>query len=611
MLSMNKNDLKRLVLFLAYFIKTLCVNEFSFAQVLNTTPYGLYSSTVNYLNSNNWKGETFCWNAAYKMNAFVNNYLITKNTAWLDAGVMYYDYLIGKMDTGPDGYKGWIGPYIYDDRYWCDSHVGDAILLREILDFSVLVLKDSLLSTMYESKAKSYVEIAKKHLIEKWDKRDTWKEDGKFGAYVTDDQYMAPGNLTEWKYGSEVTKSGLTHPFNKQNDLAQVCIRLYRITGDTSYFVRAEKIFLRMKSQFQYFDNHYVWNYWEPFGPWDINLAEKTTVHWVNVHPYRNYQDGEVSQIVDAYHNGIVFDSADIQRIINTNLEVMWNKDTVNPVFYNSNITHTPPTYEDGKTAGILWSGLMDFSQRVRDLYGLRFITDTTSTSEHLYYDYVILKTPVSFKRKFASDTVKLPAVNFSECRNINMAQVIPNVIRRGVKSIIINKCWIPGEIEIALYSEDGKNKIKTLYRGSNSTSTSGFSQIFLIEWDGTDPDKIETYNGNYRIRWTFGNDIREYDISITENTSVDVREAIFLPDKGSRLKIYPNPCHNSSVIRWDNNMEGPYTLTVHDLHGHTLKEYRSLPGPEFEFHRGNLDPGIYLIVVKGEKLRSGYLVIP
>jgi hypothetical protein len=573
---------------------------------------GLYTGTVNYLNSKDWKGETFCWNAAYEMNAFINNYHITKNTAWLDAGVLYYDYLIGKMDTGPDGYRGWIGPYMYDDRYWCDSHVGDAILLREILDFSVLVLKENVsLKSLYEAKANAYVEIAKKDLIEKWDKRGTWKEDGKIGAYVTDDQYMAPGNLTEWKYGSEVTKSGLTHPYNKQNDLAQVCIRLYRITGDRFYFSRAEKIFLRMKSQFQYFDNHYVWNYWEPFGPWDINLNTKSTVHWVNVHPYRNYQDGEVSQIVDAYHYGIVFDSTDIQRIINTNLEVMWNKDSINPVFYNSNITHTPPTYENGQTAGTLWTGLMDFSERVRDLYGLRFVADTTSTSKHLYFDYVTLKSPVSFSRKHTAGTDTLPAIDFSECRNIYMAQVIPNVITRGRKSIIISKSWIASELEIALYSGDGNNKIKTLYRGSNSTSTSGFSQIFLIEWDGTDPAKVDEYDGNYRIRWTQGNDNRDYNITIVEESTTPTGISDLSVSRDNCLKIYPNPCTDRSVISWKNENGSPYEFTVYDIRGSRIRQMNDLSGSEFEFRRDGLKSGIYFIQMKGERLLTGYLVIP
>ena len=162
-------------------------------------------------------------------------------------------------------------------------------------------------------------------------------------------------------------------------DCAQVFIRLYQITGEEKYRKRAEKIFLFMKSRFQYFDNHYVWNYWEPFGPWDIDWKNKDTRHWVGVHPYRNYQAGEVNQIVDAYHHGIVFDEVDIQRIINTNLKVMWNGDRENPKFANSNVTHVPskkkPTGDSRwkGLAGILWSGLIDFDPTIRELYELKF----------------------------------------------------------------------------------------------------------------------------------------------------------------------------------------------------------------------------------------------
>ncbi len=31
-------------------------------------------------------GENFCWNAANGIQVFVNNYELTKNTEWLDAG---------------------------------------------------------------------------------------------------------------------------------------------------------------------------------------------------------------------------------------------------------------------------------------------------------------------------------------------------------------------------------------------------------------------------------------------------------------------------------------------------------------------------------------------
>jgi hypothetical protein len=98
------------------------------------------------------------------MNEYIDNYELTKDTEWLDAGIKYYDYLLNRRETDPDGYQGWIGPYIYDKTYWQDALVGDAILFASILDFSVLVNGDNKLKEKYGDKAMSYVETAKKML---------------------------------------------------------------------------------------------------------------------------------------------------------------------------------------------------------------------------------------------------------------------------------------------------------------------------------------------------------------------------------------------------------------------------------------------------------------
>ena len=65
------------------------------------------------------------------------------------------------------------------------------------------------------------------------------------------------------------------------------CLRIYRITGENEYRQKALKIFNFMKSRMCLFDDHYVWNYWEPLGPWDVDAEEANKLrHWVNVHPY-------------------------------------------------------------------------------------------------------------------------------------------------------------------------------------------------------------------------------------------------------------------------------------------------------------------------------------
>lgn len=477
---------------------------------LEITPEQLYNKMSNNPSfAENAKGEAFCWHARSGMDQFIENYELTKNTEWLDAGVRYYDWLISKMDTGPDGYKGWIGPYMYDKKYWIDSHVGDGILFNGILDFALLVSEDKTLKSKYADKVKLYTELAKKHLIEKNDKRGTWREDGPIGGYVSYEKYMEPGSLKEWKYGSEVIKSGLSHPFNKQNDLGQVCLQIYRLTGEKFYRDRAEKIFLRMKRQLQLTDNHYEWNYWEPFGPWDVKLEKNDFAHWVGINPSAGYQSREVAQMVDAYHTGVVFDETDIKRLINTHLNVMWNKDRENPAFTNSYIAHGIETTnkKNGSATGTLWTSLLDFDQTIRELYAARFDDEDLQTAAYLRFKNVISKTPPSFKRKYVAEPAKLPVVEKTDSKDLRMAVVIPGVIKRGQKCVIANISWSNSETEIALYSKDGKEKLATLLTSTKEKN--------LLEWDGKDPKSKKQYKGDYRIRWTQGAGYREYPITI------------------------------------------------------------------------------------------------
>ncbi|MBN2326002.1 MAG: hypothetical protein JXR73_02535, partial [Candidatus Omnitrophica bacterium] len=284
-------------------------------------------------------GEGLCWHAAYDMGRFMEGYKKTRDADFLDAAVQYYDALIEKMHRSPDGYEGWVGPYIYDEDYICDVHIGDAILITPMLEFCEIVLKreDDGIIHKYQNKAQQYLNLAKKHLIEKWDQRGTWHEDGPYGAYASWDQYMTQDNLDQWRKLPAI-KSNLTLPFNKQNSMAIACLRIFRITGEEAYREKALKIFNFMKSRMCLFHDHYVWNYWEPFGAWDIEDASKNRLrHWVNVHPYRNYQSGEIYEIAEAYHSGLTFTQKDIEKIINTNLKVMWNGDSEKPSWRNSN----------------------------------------------------------------------------------------------------------------------------------------------------------------------------------------------------------------------------------------------------------------------------------
>jgi hypothetical protein len=454
-------------------------------------------------------GESFCWHAAVGLRAFVSGYQASGDTAWLDWGVKYYDFLIAKMETGPDGYKGWIGPYIYDQTVWCDVHVGDAILLDGLLAFSEMVLKDGTLAAKYGEAARRYVAVAESDVIEKWDARGTWYEDGPFGGYISWNRYCRPGDLKNWALRNDIIKSNLSLPFNKQEDMGAVAMKLYRITGLRKYRDKAEKIFALKKSRFQYFDDHYVWNYWEPLAPSDVDEPAGKTLHWIGVHPYRNYQSGEVAKIVEAYDTGIVFDRQDIERILNTNLKAMWNGDRLDPKFRNSNSTlpWPPGAAPENNTAGALWTALLPFSQTVRDLYEAQLRREGRGGRE--YFETVVKKTPPGFRRKYAAEPKALPAFPLHECPEVNFAAALPSVFRAGTSTLLMANVIVPGEIEIALYSAGGGKLERVLNRERRSG-------LVIYRWDGNDPEKAKRFRGDYRIRWTVGpNSYREFPVRV------------------------------------------------------------------------------------------------
>jgi hypothetical protein len=414
------------------------------------SPQALYQKVIGNPNLKKFpKGENFCWNAAYDLGRFVAAYRAFGDTAWLDAGLRYYEFLVGNLDQGPDGYLGWIGPYEYDESVWCDVHVGDAILFDGLLGFSEVVLADPKLKARYGERARKYVELARRNLFEKWDARGTWVVDGPYGAYRSWNRYGAPGNLKDWPVRDDIRNSNLALPFNKQDDVGAAALKLYRITGEQQFRDRAYRIFAFHKSRLNLIDDRYAWNYWEPAGAADIDLPAGKTRHWVNVHPDRPYQAGEVGHIADAYHTGVVFDEQDIRRILNANLRVMWNGNLDAPAYRNSN-------GDAAQTAGTLWTALADFDDTVRKLQAVNLAKARGIEGQISRATLERLPAP-SFERRHFKGRAEVFQFPFASCSEFLMAA--------AMESGSLLACIAPksGAIEIAHYAADGKRKIAVL----------------------------------------------------------------------------------------------------------------------------------------------------
>jgi hypothetical protein len=127
---------------------------------------------------------------------------------------------------------------------------------------------------------------------------------------------------------------------------------------------------------------------------------------------------------------------------------------------------------------------------------------------ERLKYENSVLKNPPGFKRKYVKGAVTIPKVKFTESKELYLATILPHVIKKEENSIIICKSWIPGELQIDLYSIDGKRLIN-LFKGKIEEG------IFMITWNGQDPSRKITYKGDYKIRWTIGTGYREFPVVI------------------------------------------------------------------------------------------------
>lgn len=433
-------------------------------------------------------GEAFCWHAAYAADSFVEGYHTHGDAAWLDEGARYFDWLVSLMATGPDGYRGFIGPYIYDGQYWADVHVGDAILINPMLRFAEVVLGDERLEATHGARARAYVALAERDLMEKWDARGTWRDDGPQGAYASWDRYLLPGDLSAWR-ALPGDKSGLSLPFNKQMDMGIAALRLFRLTGNAAYRTRAESIFELFRARLRLFEDGYVWNYWEPLGRWDIDLEQQRIRHWVNVHPTRNYQSREVASVVEAYHTGVVFTRQDIERIIHTNIEHMWNGHFDAPRWRNAGLGGPWTPQPEGR-AGALWSALGDFDARVRQLQG-------RDEAE---------QTPPSFARRYAKDGPGAERA-LPPSTHLTMVAALPRVSAPADSVLLVCKAGRDGALRIDLRGGHG-DVVKILYEGRITGGDDGLQGLFWSDWRD---ETLET--GAYTVRWTLDDEYREYPI--------------------------------------------------------------------------------------------------
>ncbi len=292
------------------------------------------------------------------VNGFYYGYMATGDREWVDRLFDWGDAVVKRGVKEPDGCIGWpkaagAETGAVKDQY-TDNEMGDAVFFIPMVRMAGEILKTPALKKEYGAKAGEYVKLSEQ-MFDKWDSRGAWRETKEGGLWVVPlfgiDQKT--GKWTE-EY-EQRNKEGFSLPPNKQNFIAIWMLAMYDVTHKPIYRERAEKWFRVMRSRMKLRDagKYFVWNYWEPGGPWD-RKPDGSLKHWVGVHPRGRYYQVDAEGIADAYAHGLVFTKEDIARLIATNLDFMWNHQIKNAKFQRIDGEKAAPD----APPGFLWDAL-------------------------------------------------------------------------------------------------------------------------------------------------------------------------------------------------------------------------------------------------------------
>jgi len=270
--------------------------------------------------------EDYTWQVLPQLNMTLTAYELTGDAKYLDMFVQTFDNMRAAMTKGHDGYLGWYGKALStfqdpkDPGKKVDVIITSFRTVDTLVQFVELAGADASSRRKYESKRAEYLALAENHLVRKWIARGNYVDLGKGGA------------IFRTHAGLKDVKGHLTQPHNKHAIIIRSLLGLYRVAGKNEYARMAVKLGTRYKRCLTLKDGHYEWNYWDPAGAWDVNPGDAAKwKHWIGVEHKGGYYSASLSQAVELYHHGLVFDKADIDRFLKTQVGVAWNGELANP----------------------------------------------------------------------------------------------------------------------------------------------------------------------------------------------------------------------------------------------------------------------------------------
>ena len=322
-------------------------------------------------------GEELGWLVSPFLNGFYYGFLATRDPKWIERLIDWTDACLKRTVKEPDGFPGWPkgdGGGGESKEYSADSLLGEAMLLRPVVLAAAEIRKSPQLSAKWGVQANKYADFAE-NIFNKWNSRDCWRDVRQGGIWVV------PGfgielKTGKWSAGYDQRKmTGFSNPDNKENHIARWLLAMHDVTKDDIYRERAAQWFSLMKSRMKPGkDGKYLaWNYWEPAGPWDYK-PDGSPKHWVGVHPNGGYYGIDVEAIVTAFEHKIAFGKDDIDRLISTNRDFMWNQQIQGARFQR--IDGGAPDERWKNSPGVLWTALIPYDSTLKRIFLANHVPD-------------------------------------------------------------------------------------------------------------------------------------------------------------------------------------------------------------------------------------------
>ena len=316
-------------------------------------------------------GEELGWLVSPFLNGFYYGYKATGDAQWMALLVDWTDAVLKRARKEPDGFPGWPkgdGGGHESSDYSADSLLGEAMMFQPVVLAAAEITKTPALEAKWESRARSYQEMAGQ-IFQKWDSRGCWRLIQQGGLWVVPPFGLDRQTPSQWSSGyQDRLTGGFSNPDNKQNLIAEWLVAMYDVTGTKAYRDRAEAWWRVMRSRMTTRDNgqYYVWNYWEPGGTWDYD-AKGAPRHWIGVHPNGGYYQLDAQGIVAGFEHGLAFARSDIDRLIATNRDFMWNQKLEAPKFQRIDGGPADPRWQE--QPGLLWTALTPYDATLRKLF--------------------------------------------------------------------------------------------------------------------------------------------------------------------------------------------------------------------------------------------------